>query len=1232
MGVPSPNLQNKTLQRCKDANEYFLYKAALEWSLVDPIVIESRSDLKSEHLWRNLVEPYHHQVTNLITFCRRLPVTLLADDVGLGKTISAGLIVSELISRGRLSKILIVCPKILRPQWEEELKVKFNIPSVIVTGKELIKAKVPGDAGAVITTYQSARLYLDRIGQSGFEMLILDEAHKLLNLYGVDPAPQVALRFKKALEDRMFKYVLMLTATPIQNRLWDLYSLVDLLTVARGHENPFGSEGIFSRKFLADNKTEARKLRPEMKDEFRSIVYGYMSRVRRGDAKLHFPERVVQLHTVDPTPDELKLIQLVAEPIQKLNYFAQIIILQALVSSPEALDKVLERMAEKGTAPKTLAENVHEVVKHISITAKLKGLGTLIDGLKSEQPDTWRVVIFTRWRETQTTIQNFLEERGVTCGLINGDSGSRNQETIAKLKENPPSIHVIVSTEAGSEGVNLQAANVLVNYDLPWNPMIVEQRIGRIQRLSSNYANVSIFNIVLKDTFEEFIVSRLMQKLQMASQAIGDIEALLEASGVDEGDENGVGGFEEKIRQLVIASLAGKDIKEATAKAEKSIVEAQETLKSEEKNINSLLGGMNGVDAGPKSPKLPSTAYSMDAKSFSIAALIGMGTKLSPITDHLYESEIDGRKELIRFDNHPESGLTSTLCAPGTALFDRLINSIISNRWHRVDDIDQNPLEKASNLTQNWLAGFGGNFDSLRADKVKRIFNGSALLRVRATVAHDSYERLVELECKPDNYSVELDGDKLEPITDFIDNPDSVGATRDLLAERASFDPAISEFCRFYNERLSQEVHATGDNARLKKKMEDDFTPRLQIELVGLEGSVSRQLQLSVSYKIGSEKKYTSIITVVPSTGEIKSSPEMINCAKSGKTFPADAVGKCEISGLLVLQDLLTKSEISDRKAISEHIVTCTLTGKRILEDEAEKSSITNSLVTTSLLKTSKLSGKRAEPQYFGQCDFSSSDVLKSELAISQVSGKQYRIDEELRSVVSGKTGHKNEFIFCSETNQPLLATEAEKCEVTGKLVVPGTLQSCEVSGKMVLPSKLEKCAVTGKLALKKFFVASSFSGARLLESIALKSVSGDFCTPSESKLCQWSGRKCHPNDLIICELTGLSVHFEFATRKLPTRLETLVNLLDGIQRKSDLSDSWVGITKNIAVSINKGHCKIVVAEQSPDKKSLAVCLEVKEWLGLKTQYAGLIYRIEENLIAGRFVLGKRESSGWIRN
>src|SRR5579859_6034057 len=155
MDIDVSKLQTKTLRRAGDADAYRLYRAAQEWDLIDPILIRDRDDLKSEHKWRDHVKPYYHQITNLITFCRRLPVTLLADDVGLGKTISAGLIASELMSRNRISKILVVCPKLLMPQWEEELDEKFGITAKIALGNKLV-AELRRQTPVVVTTYDAA--------------------------------------------------------------------------------------------------------------------------------------------------------------------------------------------------------------------------------------------------------------------------------------------------------------------------------------------------------------------------------------------------------------------------------------------------------------------------------------------------------------------------------------------------------------------------------------------------------------------------------------------------------------------------------------------------------------------------------------------------------------------------------------------------------------------------------------------------------------------------------------------------------------------------------------------------------------------------------------------------------------------------------------------------------------------------------------------------------------------
>jgi superfamily II DNA or RNA helicase len=1226
-----PNVQTKILRKARTLEEYTVYLAALEWDLIDPIVIKNREDVKSEATWRGRLTPYNHQVANLITYCRRLPVSLLADDVGLGKTISAGLIMAELAARGRLQKTLIVCPKLLGPQWQEELDTKFGVESQIAIGKELQKAD-PGETGVVITTYQSARLYLDKIPADRFQMLILDEAHKLRNLYGVEKPPQVATKFRGVLENRRFRFVLMLTATPIHNRLWDIYSLVDLLTVARGHKNPFGTEGMFARRFIADDRESARHLKPEAREEFRSIVYGYMSRVRRADAKLSFPERVVLMHKADPTPAEQALVQIVAKYIAKLNRLAQISILQALSSSPDALRAQLDNMARNGTVPATFATDVSSVVRTMPISAKLSSLGSLASELAAKDPKKWRMVIFTGRRETQTTIQAFLEQRGWAVGIINGSTTATNKNTLARFRQNPPSFHVIVSTEAGSEGINLQVANVVVNYDLPWNPMIVEQRIGRVQRLASEHAKVSIYNVMLRGTFEEYIVGRLMEKLQMAAHAIGDIESLLEATGLDDDEENGEKSFEEKIRELVVAALLGKDIEAATRQAEDSIQAAKAALEREKAAIDTMLGGVEGAGyVGPRPPHLERSEPRLDAKQFVLRAFPVLGAAVRQESSDLYAAVGEEGRELFRFSDTQADVRASIRYAPGSPAFQRLVDRITTTGIHALEDADLKPGAEAARIVKHWTASFGGSVAAIKLTGVERCTQGNATLRVRATVAHDSYERLLRVSCDPSEHKTASNKDGLGPIAPIVEDPHAVGVRPELLGAAAEQDPSISEFVRFYKERRDQELAGAGDDERKRKRLEEDFTPKLEMTLVSLQGRTHRRLRVKVEYHLGDPSfTYSNIVSVVPHAGELSGAPPLEGCTKTGRLVPQTCLQTCEISHAKVLSHMLIRSESSGRAALPEHTVKCSLSGKILLSDEVEKSAASGQLIDKKLLRTSLVSGKRAESQYFARCEITNADALQSELSVSRVSGKRYRTDEQVRSAVSAKTGHRQEFVQCPETAQWLLPTEGEQCAVTGTRVIPGVLETCEVTGKRVLPSQLERSSVSGKRALHRLLVTSSVSGKRLLESEAISTAGGAHCAPSEAIICAWGRNASHPDDIRECDLTGLPIHLSFATVGKPSRLKALGELLDGSKQTADRTDLWELIASRLNAVV-KGKIHTTSGTTSPTGKRLAVVADAKVFFGIRVTAVGFVYDIDQTSIVGAIAKGRRTAKGWKR-
>jgi hypothetical protein len=670
----------------------------------------------------------------------------------------------------------------------------------------------------------------------------------------------------------------------------------------------------------------------------------------------------------------------------------------------------------------------------------------------------------------------------------------------------------------------------------------------------------------------------------------------------------------------------------ATQQEEQSILQAKAKLEQEEANINAMLGSMAGAEyVGPRAPKLPPIVRSMDARAFALAALKSLGAQVTPSERGLYLVEEDGAREWIRFNEENAADPPATLYAPGSAAFSRLVSRMIATGLHQVKDEDGDAAQqKAYEISRGWVGRFGATPVATKVEGARRCFEGKALVRVRATVAHDSYERLVEVPCEPGEHNAHAVRSSLYKLTDPIENAKELGIETERLADAAGRDPGIAEFRRFYIERRAQEMAAAGDDARKSKKLEDDFTPRLEITVVALEGSVHREVTTEAQYRFGETPPYASHLTVVPRTGECIAAPELGRCESTGSAAPKECLGQCAMTGLRVLRHLLVSSELSSRHALPEHTLRCSLSGKRVLVDEAELSAMSGKPVASSLLKTCALSRKRAEPEHFARCDFSGAEVLNTQLAVSEVSGKRYRLDQQLRSAVSGKAGHKAEFLFCYETRQPITPQEAVQCEVTGKFVRPGVLEPCGVTAKAVLPSELDRCAVTDERVLKNFLVTSNLSGARLQHQLAVRSLAGKYCTPAEAKTCMWSGRRSHPDDMRVCTLTGIPVHQEFAASGEKPYLQPLGDLLHGVRRTADAPDRWKDIASKASTALRGSRCRVETAYVSPDKRYLAICSEVRTLLGLRVHQAGMLYSMEDGVIVGRIALGKRTPKGWI--
>ncbi len=447
-----------------------------------------------------------HQPEGALKILRDLNGTgLLADEVGLGKTVTAGIVIKEGIVRGLLKKILILTPPSLVDQWVAELSEKFNLDFKIIESEqdwERFDLAIASIDRVKIYRKEHGGFKHEKAHDLQWDLLIVDEAHKLK-----DKSTR-RWEFVDRLKKKRF---LILTATPFQNDLLELYNLFHLLK--RGH---LGTLNEFKKDFFH----RGNKRHPLNPQELKRKLDEIMIRRRRSDTIIDYRKRIPKIVAVDLTPEEQEIYNQITD-LLKTKYFAVNgnelngrLIIYALLpkvtssskSAIESLTKIANDM-KYHEKTKEIARNILEKYRVLKKDSKIETLMKLIKDLFEEGPNI-QILIYTKH---PTTLRYIVEKLApLNLKIVEYLGGLDRDEKTARVNAFRAGANIMISTETGAEGLNFQFCHNLINYDLPWNPMAVEQRIGRLDRIGQK-KDINMSRIV-------FFVNSLLQFVREKKQ------------------------------------------------------------------------------------------------------------------------------------------------------------------------------------------------------------------------------------------------------------------------------------------------------------------------------------------------------------------------------------------------------------------------------------------------------------------------------------------------------------------------------------------------------------------------------------------------------------------------------------------------------------------------------------------------------------------------------------------
>ncbi|WP_025689706.1 DEAD/DEAH box helicase [Paenibacillus zanthoxyli] len=478
---------------------------------------------------------------------------ILADEVGLGKTIEAGLVLKEYLVRGLVSKVLILVPASLVLQWVRELNTKFGISAVAQ------KKAYSWDNDIVVASMDTAKRdpHKELLISREYDMLIIDEAHKLKN--------KKTTNYQFVQELRK-KYCLLLTATPVQNDLGELFNLITLLKPGQ-----LGNQGDFAANFVVDKRVAKNE------NQLRNELSKVMIRNRRGEGPVTFTKRKVSNVPLTLSPEEQTLYDGVTSFVKdqyqesggNLSSMLSLVTLQREVcSSRDAVFVTLVNLTKKLPEDSPRRERMIELLQQIrTVKANTKAEKTI--SLIKEMNE--KVIVFTEYRATQEYLLQYFRNHGILSVPYSGGMNRGKKDWMMDLFRGRA--QVMIATEAGGEGINLQFCHHMINFDLPWNPMRVEQRIGRVHRLGQQN-DVIIHNLSTTGTIEEHILHLLHEKINLFETVIGGLDTILERFEKKE-------SLEKSLYKIMLEAESDEEIRSKVGQLGQTLAELKDGILSE---------------------------------------------------------------------------------------------------------------------------------------------------------------------------------------------------------------------------------------------------------------------------------------------------------------------------------------------------------------------------------------------------------------------------------------------------------------------------------------------------------------------------------------------------------------------------------------------------------------------------------------------------------------------------